>query len=63
MSADRTAIWWIRRDLRLTDNAALEAALTRAERVLPTFVLDPAIYDSAGVHHSAATEILYGFSW
>ena len=35
------AIWWIRRDLRLTDNAALHAAL-QADSVLPLFILDPA---------------------
>lgn len=33
-------LWWIRRDLRLTDNPALHAAL-EAGRVLPTFILDP----------------------
>jgi deoxyribodipyrimidine photo-lyase len=36
-----TSIWWIRRDLRLTDNAALHAALT-AGAALPVFILDPA---------------------
>ena len=36
-----TAIWWIRRDLRLTDNAALHTALA-AGSVIPTFILDPA---------------------
>jgi deoxyribodipyrimidine photo-lyase len=36
-----TAIWWIRRDLRLTDNASLHAAL-EAGSVLPVFILDPA---------------------
>lgn len=36
-----TAIWWIRRDLRLTDNAALHSAL-KAGDVLPVFILDPA---------------------
>jgi deoxyribodipyrimidine photo-lyase len=36
-----TAIWWIRRDLRLTDNAALHAAL-EAGPVVPAFILDPA---------------------
>lgn len=36
-----TNIWWIRRDLRLTDNAALHAAL-EADSVLPVFILDPA---------------------
>jgi deoxyribodipyrimidine photo-lyase len=34
-------IWWIRRDLRLTDNAALHAALATGS-VIPTFILDPA---------------------
>jgi deoxyribodipyrimidine photo-lyase len=40
-----TAIWWLRRDLRLTDNAALHAAL-EAGSVIPIFILDPA-FDSA----------------
>jgi len=40
-----TAIWWIRRDLRLTDNAALHAVL-EAGSVLPVFILDP-VFDSS----------------
>jgi deoxyribodipyrimidine photo-lyase len=40
------AIWWIRRDLRLADNQALVTALAHAERVIPAFVLDPALLDS-----------------
>ena len=40
-----TAIWWIRRDIRLTDNPALHAALG-ADSVLPVFIIDPA-FDSA----------------
>ena len=46
-------IWWIRRDLRLTDNAALHSALEpfgsaqdKADSVLPVFILDLA-FDSA----------------
>jgi deoxyribodipyrimidine photo-lyase len=35
-----TAIWWIRRDLRLHDNQALAAALRQAEVVVPVFILD-----------------------
>lgn len=35
------AIWWIRRDLRLNDNAALAAALKSGAAVLPVFILDP----------------------
>lgn len=36
-----TAIWWIRRDLRLTDNLALAAALDHASQVIPAFIVDP----------------------
>ena len=42
-TAVTTAIWWIRRDQRLSDNQALAAALERAERVIPAFVLDPVL--------------------
>ncbi len=35
-----TSIWWIRRDLRLTDNPALHSALI-AGSVVPVFILDP----------------------
>jgi deoxyribodipyrimidine photo-lyase len=41
-----TAIWWIRRDLRLSDNPALAAALDRAEVVIPAFILDPKLLAS-----------------
>lgn len=40
------ALWWIRRDLRLSDNQALSAALAAAEQVIPVFVLDPALLAS-----------------
>ncbi len=35
-----TAIWWIRRDVRLSDNPALHAALEHGT-VIPLFILDP----------------------
>ena len=35
-----TAIWWIRRDLRLNDNLTLQAALAHAS-VVPLFIHDP----------------------
>lgn len=41
-----TAIWWIRRDLRLSDNQGLHAALAHSRYVLPVFVLDPALWHS-----------------
>jgi len=34
-------LWWLRRDLRLDDNMALNAALTTGMKVLPVFILDP----------------------
>jgi deoxyribodipyrimidine photo-lyase len=40
------AIWWIRRDLRLSDNHALISALDQAERVIPLFILDPILINS-----------------
>lgn len=42
----KTAIWWIRRDLRLNDNLTLMAALTQTEEVVPVFVVDPALQES-----------------
>ena len=44
-----TAIWWIRRDLRLADNLALAAAQAQAEHVIPVFVLDPALLVSPNI--------------
>lgn len=41
------AIWWIRRDLRLGDNQALQGALQQAEQVIPLFILDPTLEQSA----------------
>lgn len=43
------AIWWIRRDLRLSDNPALHAALSDSNgglRLIPLFVIDPALWES-----------------
>ena len=38
-----TVIVWLRRDLRVSDNAALFAACEQAEQVVPLFVFDPDI--------------------
>lgn len=40
------AVWWIRRDLRLYDNQALDAALRTGNSIVPVFVLDPTLLDS-----------------
>lgn len=41
--ADRTAIVWFRRDLRLRDHPALRAALDGADRVVPVFCFDDSL--------------------
>ncbi len=38
-----TAIVWFRRDLRVTDNPALAAAIAEADIVVPVFVFDEAL--------------------
>lgn len=40
------AIWWIRRDLRLSDNQALAEALRHANTVIPVFIMDPGLLSS-----------------
>ena len=55
-----TAIWWVRRDLRLTDNQALAAALAQAEQVIPAFILDPALLDSPYVGDKRVAFLLGG---
>jgi deoxyribodipyrimidine photo-lyase len=42
-----TAIWWIRRDIRRTDNKALQSAAT-AGTVVPLFVWDDVLMNNAG---------------
>ena len=40
------SIWWIRRDLRLTDNQALAAAVNVSAEIIPAFILDPTLLNS-----------------
>ena len=47
-----TSIWWIRRDVRLEDNAALHAALD-AGPVIPVFILDPNLLPLTSVRRQA----------
>ncbi len=42
-----TTILWLRRDLRRADHTALDAA-SRQGRVLPLFVIEPALWDASG---------------
>ncbi len=54
------AIWWIRRDLRLSDNQALESALQAAQYVIPVFVLDPGLLSSPYVGEKRLAFLLAG---
>ncbi len=56
----KTAVWWIRRDLRLDDNPALEETLARAERIVPLFVIDPALWHSPYVGDKRRAFLLEG---
>lgn len=47
------ALWWIKRDFRLDDNAALHAALNECGQVIPVFFLESDIYfarDASAFH-------------
>ena len=39
-------IWWLRRDLRLSDNQALASAMENALPVVPVFIIDPGLLTS-----------------
>jgi len=41
------SIWWIRRDLRLRDNYALQEAISTSDIVIPLFILDPKLIESS----------------
>ena len=42
------AIFWFRRDLRLSDNPALLAAIESSDEVVPVFILDPSLIKLSG---------------
>ena len=52
-------IWWIRRDLRLHDNQALNAALEFGNPVIPLFIIDPNLLKSPYVAEQRLA-FLYG---
>jgi len=44
-----TAIWWVRRDLRLKDNQALTEAVSSSVSIIPVFISDPKLVGSSRV--------------
>ncbi len=55
-----TSIWWVRRDLRLTDNQALFAAWQTAGQVIPLFILDPNLLNSQYLSQNRLAFLLGG---
>jgi deoxyribodipyrimidine photo-lyase len=55
-----THVWWIRRDLRLADNQALEAARQGAERLAVFYVLDTRLQASPNVGQKRLAFLLAG---
>ncbi|CAB4653374.1 unannotated protein [freshwater metagenome] len=47
------AIFWFRRDLRLSDNPALLAAIDESDEIVPIFIMDMEIANRAGDHRRA----------
>ncbi len=54
MGKHRTVVVLFTRDLRLHDQPALAAAVERAERVVPLFVLDDAVLATFGAPNRLA---------
>lgn len=60
VTKSETALWWVRRDFRLADNKALATALTRADRVVPLFILDPRLINSSNSGENRLAFLLAG---
>lgn len=56
----KTALWWVRRDLRLSDNQALAAALRHADRVVPVYNLDEELLTSPDANEKRLAFLLGG---
>ena len=54
----KKVIHWFRRDLRVTDNTALTEAASRAEQVIPVFVLEDAFQTGPDVGAARAAFLL-----
>lgn len=54
-----TAIFWIRRDIRLDDNAGLYHALTESKQVLPLFIFDTNILDELEDRKDSRVEFIH----
>ena len=58
----KTALWWVRSDLRLSDNQALATAVAQAERVVPVYLFESARLDGSDVNEKRLAFLLGGLS-
>jgi deoxyribodipyrimidine photo-lyase len=56
----KVALWWVRRDLRLADNPALDMALRHGDAVIPAFILDPGLLSSRFVGPKRLAFLFHG---
>lgn len=56
MSQSR-AIWWVKRDMRLTDNEALNSAIEQHQHVVALFICEPSLYNAPD------TSPMHVFAW
>src|SRR6056297_3470257 len=57
----KTAVLWFKRDLRLADHPAACAAMEEAARVIPLYIVEPALWaepDMSARHHAFLAESL-----
>ena len=54
-----STIWWLRRDIRLQDNAALYYALTENQKVIPLFIFDTEILDALDDKYDKRVEFIH----
>jgi len=57
LDTDSCAIWWIKRDMRLADNEALNNAIQQHDRVIALFICEPSLYNAAD------TSPMHVFAW
>ncbi len=60
MTPFKTVVMWFRRDLRLNDNLALEAASQQNAHIVPVFCFDPMILASDSTHSPRLAFLLAG---
>lgn len=56
----KTTLWWVRRDLRLSDNQPLSSALAHAERIVPVYILDDEFSDASSQNEKRVGFLLSG---